>query len=98
MDLKKVLKDFGWIDRFPTEILGKKFSFEDGRDKIYGLITGISTTDDGLPLIEVSNKKFSGLKVVDILIVGNYNTEKNALLFTEATEPHYHQIAGNLTI
>ena len=78
------------IDLPPQELVGKKFRFGDGRDEVVGTITGLSSSDDGLPFLEVSNKRFAGLEIKGILLDGV------ASLITTAQEDAYRYFPGNL--
>jgi hypothetical protein len=74
--------------------VGKKFCFWNGPDAIMGTVIGVSTSDDGYPFLEVSNRRFAGLEVRGILLL----RDGGALLNTTATEPGYGRIPGTLDL
>lgn len=95
MDLPAKLKEMVGLSS-PVMILGKGFSFKSGEDKIYGTITGVRTSDDGMPVIEVSNTYFAGLNITKIMFTSNASEigDLGALLFTTSKEQPYHEISG----
>lgn len=78
----------------PWMYIGRKITFSDDRDAMVGTITGISTTDDGRPLVEVSNRFFSGLMVKYLLL----ERSGKATLFTTAKEKEYAGIPGQFSV
>jgi hypothetical protein len=80
---------------FPVEnLLGMRFLFSGGLDAMFGTITELTTCDDGLPVIEVSNKRFAGLRIKHIVL----KDEHKATLITTATEEAYRWFPGTFTL
>lgn len=91
MDLDKTCKEFGLLS--PEQLLKCSFRFASGGDMVVGSVTGVSTSADGLVSIEVSNRRFAGLLITNILLKGH----AEACLFTTTPEPGYRQIEGGIS-
>lgn len=91
MDLDETCSELGLPS--PEELLKLSFRFMSLGDMIVGHVTGVSTTDDGLPAIEVSNRLFAGLTIKEILLKGC----DEAYLFTTAPEPGYREFEGEIS-
>ena len=93
MNLRDQLNTIGWNVDY-VEYLGRPFSFYDGKYEMVGTITGLQTSDDGLPMFEISNRVFAGLKVKRIIVLDKTG---KAQLITNAKEKEYHWIDGTFT-
>lgn len=91
MDLDETCRELGLPS--PEQLLNHSFRFASGDDMIVGIVTGISTTVDGLPCIEISNRRFAGLVISNILLKGH----DEAYLMTTTPEPGYRQIEGGIS-
>ena len=72
---------------------GQPFCFSSGGYEITGIVTGTRNSDDGLPVIEVSNKWFAGFQIEDILLMDSYG---KAQLTTTETNPAYRYYIGEI--
>jgi hypothetical protein len=96
MDLKEVCKKMNLPS--PMDIVGKRFLFlsNSRRSQMYGIVSGLTTHEKGLPLLQVSNTKFHSLKISGILLEGPEGgkpsgTQLATIYFDEARLSYPHE-------
>ncbi len=72
------------------ELVGHVIRFWDAKDALVTIVTAVRTTDDGLPFVEVSARKFAGFEISGIVL----KADEKAELLTTDLDTHYRHMHG----